>query len=167
MWSCSQCWFVGFEQLSSDAVSNLRKHAIKVLKRCWQTVPADLSLSQKALHRLLPAAGWPLLSLSRDGSSNGASGSSDPTWLPMPSQQAELAAMLLQQVRRHICHMMQCVYANTATTRQNAALQHTIVRYAGVSKWSSVVAEVCRSVTLAHLQALLFPHLSPDFFLQT
>ncbi|KAA6426422.1 MAG: hypothetical protein FRX49_03533 [Trebouxia sp. A1-2] len=87
----------GVEQLSSDAVSNLHKHAVEVLKRCWEVVPADLSRTQKALNRLLPATGWPLPLLPLDGSSNGTPGSSDPTWLPLPGQQAQVAAMLLQQ----------------------------------------------------------------------
>jgi len=120
--SCSQTWFAGFEQLSCDAVSNLRKHAVKVLKRCWQMIPADLSRTQKALHRLLHATGWPLPLLLHDGSSKGASGSTDPTWLPLPGQQAEVAAMLLQQVQKHMLHMMYCLYANTATTELDIAL---------------------------------------------
>ncbi len=116
MCRCCQSWFAGFEQLSSDAVSNLRKHAVKLLKLCWEMVPPDLSRSQKALHRLLPAAGWPLELLSCDGSSEGIPGSSDATWLPLPSQQAEVAAMLLQQVQRHNLHMLYCLYSNMATT---------------------------------------------------
>ncbi|KAL0021866.1 hypothetical protein WJX77_009321 [Trebouxia sp. C0004] len=91
----------GFEQLSRDAFGNLHKHAVNMLRRCWEMVPADPSRSQKALHRLLPATGWLLPLLSHDGSSKGVPGSSDPTWLPLPGQQAEVAAMLLQQAVQH------------------------------------------------------------------
>ena len=124
--------------MSSDAVSNLRKHADEVLKVGWVKTPADLPRAQKALHRMLPAAGWPLELLSRDGSSNGIPGSSDPTWLPLPGQQAEVAAMLLQQVRRHTLHMMYCLYANAAATEQDIALQHAQVWCSVVSKLTSL-----------------------------
>ena len=68
-----------------------------------EIIPADPARTQKALHRLLPAAGWALLSQDRlHGSSNGSSvgsdGSADQGWLPTPSQQAGVAEMLLQQV---------------------------------------------------------------------
>ncbi len=108
--------------MSSDAVSNLRKHAVKVLKVCWEMIPADLSRSQKALHRLLPTTGWPLPLLSHDGSSGGTPGSSDPTWLPLPGQQAEVAAVLLQQVRRHILHMMYCLYAKRGNNKTSCCI---------------------------------------------
>lgn len=125
--------------MSSDAVSNLHKHAVEVLKRCWEVVPADLSRTQKALNRLLPATGWPLPLLPLDGSSNGTPGSSDPTWLPLPGQQAQVAAMLLQQVQRHILHMVCCLCANMAT-QHIIALQRTTVWYGAVSR---LTAQCC------------------------
>lgn len=78
-----------------------------MLRLGLEIIPADPARTQKALHRLLPAAGWALPSQDRlhgssNGSSNGSSvrsdGSTDQGWLPTPSQQAGVAEMLLQQV---------------------------------------------------------------------
>ena len=116
----------GFDRLSVAAVSNLHKHSVEMLTLCWQATPTSATRVSKALHKLLPTAGWPLpppglglplpeinqpppasappplLGSSQGGSSEAVQRSSGDSWLPLPCQQAEVAHMLLQQVNTFV-----------------------------------------------------------------
>ena len=95
-----------------------------MLTLLWQVTPLSIGRMSRALHKLLPTAGWPLpppdsglpppgskpplpdtASPPVDSSHAGSAAasvsvheSSDDSWLPLPSQQAEVVHMLLQQV---------------------------------------------------------------------
>ena len=88
----------GFEDLSSAAVSNLQQHSVNMLKLCWRHNSPDAARTAKVFHRLLPTAGWPLPLLASASAGSGQ-GLSNASWVPVPSQQAELAHVLLQMVR--------------------------------------------------------------------
>lgn len=89
----------GFDQVSQEASRNLHSHAVDVLKLCWAVTPPEAADRHQLLHRLLPTKGWPVnSSCNPAGSSCEPCDPNDSAWLPLPSQRAQTAKMLLEQV---------------------------------------------------------------------
>ena len=92
----------GFDQVSEEAARNLHTHAVDALMLCWGGSPPEAADRQQLLLRLLPAKGWPLRPLlvetTAGSSCDPHSPAADSAWLPLPSQRAEAAKMLLEQV---------------------------------------------------------------------
>ena len=89
----------GYDQVSQEASRNLHSHAVVVLKLCWAVTPPKAADSHQLLHRLLPTKGWPVhVRCNPAGSSCEPCDPAESAWLPLPSQRAQAAEMLLEQV---------------------------------------------------------------------
>ena len=89
----------GFDQVSQEASRNLHRHAVNAIKLCWAVSPPQPADGRQLLHRLMPSKGWPVHVTSNPaGSPCEPCDPAESAWLPLPSQRAQAAKMLLEQV---------------------------------------------------------------------